>query len=325
MIWLAVLGCAVASFVFAGIEAGLLSINRVRLHHFARQRDSAALRLERLLRHPERVLFTALIITNLLNVCAIVLSTLELVGRYGEAGYAISVAAWLPSYIFVLQLLPKALFRRFPFRALAAVASIMRAADLLLSPVMILGGGLIDLLYPEKRKQEKRLFVARDDIRYFTSDSSQGGEMSPQERAMIHNVLDFRHVAAEELMMPLDRIPTVAAEASVNELLKVSREHRVDFVPIESADGRIEGAADIFEVLMEASAGRKNAGVYSRGLLQVAASDPVHQVIRRLRTSRTGLAIVVNQAGRAVGMVSARNLVRRMVTTPETAGGPRVG
>lgn len=318
MIWLVVLASALASFIFAGIEAGLMSVNRVRLHHFARLRDPAALKLERLLRHPERVLITALIMTNLLNVCAIVLSTLELVRLYGQWGYLICLGAWLPLYIFVLQLLPKALFRRFPFRALAAVASIMRMADLLLSPLVMLGSGLIDLIHPDKKRQEKRLFVARDDVRYFTDDSSQGGEMSAQERAMIHNVLDFRQVSAEELMLPIDRVSTVPAEASVTELLAVSRKDRVDFVPIESADGRIEGVADIFEVLMEPNAARKNAGVYSRGLLQVAASDPVHQVIRRLRTSRAGLAIVVNSSGRPIGIVNARNLVRRMVTTPET-------
>ncbi len=319
MIWLTVLGCAFASFVFAGIEAGLLSINRVRMHHFARQRDPAALRLERLLRHPERVLLTALLITNLLNVLAIVISTRELVRLCGPSGYVFALAGWLPVYIFVLQLLPKALFRRFPFRALAAVASIMRVADLLLSPVVALGAGIVDLLYPEKRRQERRLFVARDDVRYFTDDSSQGGEMTPQERAMIHNVLDFRHVLARDLMIPLERVRTIAGDARVGELLTLSRESRVDFVPVESSEGRIDGVADVFQVLLEPNAARKTVSVYARGLMQIAATERAPQVIRRLRNSRAGLAAVIDETGRTIGLVSARQIVRRMVTTPEPA------
>ena len=33
MIWAAVAGCLLVSFIFSGIEAGILSMNRVRLKH----------------------------------------------------------------------------------------------------------------------------------------------------------------------------------------------------------------------------------------------------------------------------------------------------
>ena len=45
--------CLAVSFIFSGIEAGILSVNRVRLAHRAKQREVAALKLERLLAKPE--------------------------------------------------------------------------------------------------------------------------------------------------------------------------------------------------------------------------------------------------------------------------------
>ena len=46
MIWLIIAVCCLVTFVFSGIEAGILSVNRVRLTHHARQKDPAAIKLE---------------------------------------------------------------------------------------------------------------------------------------------------------------------------------------------------------------------------------------------------------------------------------------
>ena len=67
--------CLVVSFVFSGIEAGILSVNRVRLAHRAKQREPAALKLKRLLAQPDRLLITVLVVTNMANIFALVLGT----------------------------------------------------------------------------------------------------------------------------------------------------------------------------------------------------------------------------------------------------------
>ena len=56
-----ILCCWMVSFVFVGIEAGLLSIDPVRLRHHVKQRKPSALRLEALMKHPERLLITILL------------------------------------------------------------------------------------------------------------------------------------------------------------------------------------------------------------------------------------------------------------------------
>ena len=88
MTWLAVALCLLVSFVFSGIEAGILSVNRVRLRHRVDElRDRAAIRLDRLLRDPERLLVTVLVVTNLMNIFAITLTAQEFVAWCGVWGY----------------------------------------------------------------------------------------------------------------------------------------------------------------------------------------------------------------------------------------------
>src|ERR1700746_257604 len=110
--------CWIVSFFFNGIESGLLSIDPVRLRQNVKRGVPAAVRLNRLLKHPERLLATVLLVTNAAELLALLLLTDQLVRLYGYVGFFLSLAIALPAYLFLLSVLPKSLFRRFPFRAL---------------------------------------------------------------------------------------------------------------------------------------------------------------------------------------------------------------
>ena len=120
MIAFAIFCCWIVSFFFNGIESGLLSIDPVRLRQNVKRRVPAALRLNRLLKHPERLLVTVLLFTNAADILGLLLLTRQLVRSWGYAGFVFSLAIALPVYLFLLSVLPKSLFRRFPFRASGA-------------------------------------------------------------------------------------------------------------------------------------------------------------------------------------------------------------
>ena len=63
--WFTIVFCWVVSFVFSGIEAGLLSLDQVRLRHQVKLRNRSAMLLHRLLKRPARLLSTIPPVTNL--------------------------------------------------------------------------------------------------------------------------------------------------------------------------------------------------------------------------------------------------------------------
>src|SRR5207249_6461848 len=114
--------CWTVSFFFNGIESGLLSIDPVRLRQNVKRRVPAALQLNHLLKYPERLLATVLLVTNAADIVALLLLTSQLVRWYGYAGFFFALLIALPVYLFLSSRLPEALFRRFPFRALLRLA-----------------------------------------------------------------------------------------------------------------------------------------------------------------------------------------------------------
>ena len=314
MTWLAILIFLLISFVFSGIEAGILSVNRVRLKHRVKSGDAAAVKLERLLSRPERVLVTVLIVTNLMNVSAIVLGTQELVRFLGTFGYAAAFVICLPLYLLGLELLPKSIFRRFPYRALAALSEPLRLADLILSPVLKAGEWIVRILFRKRKNAKKKLFIAREDFKYLTSESERVGTLTKVEREMIHNVIDLRAVTAREVMVPMAKVRAASSNATLDELLAIGREHDLDRLPIKSEEGKVIGLVSLFEVLLDRTP-QSNVASFTRRIITVGADEPAYPVFRKLRAARTGLALVADKEGKTEGIVTSEDLIKRLVTT----------
>ena len=314
MIWVAIFCLLLISFLFSGIEAGILSANRVRLQHRVKLRDRAALKLDRLLAHPERLLVTVLVVTNLMNIGALLLLTQELVSHFGNHGYWMALVSFLPVYLFGLEVLPKSLFRRFPYRALAAFAEPLRVADTLLAPMHAVGWRVSRWIFGHRPPEQQKLFVAREDFKYLTFESERVGTLTKEEREMIHNVVDFRGIMARDVMVPIDQVRTIDARASLTDLLEQSRATGFGRWPVVSEEGKITGLIDVFDIALDS---RRQGAVelFQRRILRVGEKDPAYTILRKMRAARISLAVVEGRDSAPLGIVTSEDLIRRLVTT----------
>jgi putative hemolysin len=314
MVWIAVGACLLCSFIFSGIEAGILSVNRVRLQHRIKMRDRAAMKLRALLANPERLLVTVVVVTNLMNITAILLTTQEIERWLGWRGYWVSFAIFLPTSLFLLEVLPKSLFRRFPYRALAFLAEPLRLADLLLAPMHFIGWRISKLVLRHRPAPQQKLFLAREDFKYFTEEGERMGTLTKTEREMIHNVIDFRAVSARDVMVPIERALTIPGKTKVGELIDQSLETDVERWPVTNEAGTITGLVDVFNLLFDARR-EDRVEVHQRRIVRVSPTEPAYAILRKLRAARISLAIVTEPSTDPVGLVSLEDLIRRLVDT----------
>lgn len=309
--WVGIVCCWVVSFVFSGIEAGLLSLDQVRLRHQVKLRNRPAMLLYRLLKKPERLLVTILLVTNLADIAGLLLLTRRLVLPLGWRGYPVALLLAGPIYLFMLGVLPKSLFRRFPYRALAALAGLLEFTSRVFWPVLELGARIGGLCLPRK-EVTPRLFAAREDLKQLTVESELQGSLTSAERAMIHNVVDFRTVKVADVMRPLRKVISVRPETTLPELLQLSAKTGVDRVPVISGKGKALGLINVFEVLLDSSP-RRALRDYTRRIVTAAENESAYRIIRRLRAARLTLAAVVDARQKLIGIVTVEDLVRRLV------------
>ncbi|MGZ5552824.1 MAG: CNNM domain-containing protein [Chthoniobacterales bacterium] len=314
MIWFAIVGLCAISFLFAGIEAGLLSVDPVRLRSRVKQGAHGARRLSRMLAHPERLLVTVLLVTNVADISALLLATHTLIGRFGRAGYFIVAVAAVPIYLFVLGVLPKALFRRFPIRALAALGGVLTWTTRLLWPVLEIGQLVGRLFLPRRGLDRARLFAAREELKQVAVQSEREGSLTSTERAMIHNVVDFRNVCARDVMTPLAQSPTVQPETPTQKILEMSKSSGVDRFAIVSPKGEAVGLINVVDILFDRDSSAPLA-TYTRRIVTAIDTEPAYRVLRRLRAARLGLAAVIDSRKNLIGIATDAELIKRLVQT----------
>ena len=314
MSWIAIVLCLLISFLFSGIEAGIFSVNRVRLKHRVKLRERAAIKLSQLLEQPERLLITVLMVTNLMNIFALSLATLEFSSLLGSRGYIVTGVIALPIYLIGLELLPKALFRRFPYRALAAMAGPLKFADVLLSPIHSVGEAISRRAFRKRPAAETKLFAAREEFKYLTIASEREGTLTPEERQMIHNVVDFRAITARDVMLPIEKVFAIPEQTPLSELLRRSTDTNIDRWPVLNDRGDIVGLVNVFDIALD----RRRTGIvesYKRRIVKVAPKEPAYSVLRKLRAARSTLAAVTDQQGKSLGVVTWEALIKRLVNT----------
>ena len=306
-----IVGCWAISFLFNGIEAGLTSIDPVRLRHHVKLNRPAAVRLDRLLKTPERLLVTVLLVTNVADILALLLMTRFLVFRFAETGFLLTVLIALPVYLFVLGVLPKSLFRRFPFRALSLLARLLEIVMTALWPILATGT-LIGRLFLPAQKKRARLFAAREELKQITTQSEREGSLSATERAMIHNVVDFQNVTARDVMKPLSTVGRLQPDSGIEDVFSVSRATGFDRLPVIGANGDAVGLINVLDILLDKDQPR-SLSRYMRRMVTVQESELAARAVQRLRAARLGLAAVVDQKRNLIGVVTSEDLIARLV------------
>ncbi len=317
--------CLLVSFLYAGIEAGLLSLSRPRLRSRIHQGDRGGVRLGRLLAHPGRLLATVLLVTNFADVAALVLLTHALFVRYAGWGCVAAGAIMLPVYLLGLQILPKSLFPPVPLPGAGGAGGIagshvktaLAAASPWVAGSTPASAGSAD--------GKRGLFAARDDLKTLAAEGERAGALSPAERGMIHNVIDFSTVPARDLMQ--SRRPRPCAlrdDLRVADLLEFARERKLDFVPVADAGGKVVALVDVFALLLDRDPSRPAAATYlRRPPLVVAPDEPALRVLRRLRAARRERRRCSTAGGVSWGSCATADLVQRLVRQgqPPTAKG----
>ncbi len=304
--------CLLVSFLFSGIEAGILSVNRVRLRHKVKLKDDPAKVLQKLLADPERVLITVLLVTNSMQILALSLGVQAATALMGSVGYWVVLGVALPVWVFGLELLPKSLFRRFPYRSLAFFSRLLLWVDVCLRPLQGLVMGVIRLLFWNRPPKRMKLFGGREDFKVLTSELERSGDIGREERMLIHAVLDFRQLTAMDVLVPLDVAGAVRGDLPLEAARVLARSLGVDRLPVLDDSGRVSGLLDLHEL----SLGGEWYGsveVFQRRIVRVDANEPAHAVMRKLRAARMPMAVVRQAGGASAGVVLWDDLVRLLL------------
>ncbi len=197
----------VISAYFSGSETGMMTLNRYRLRHMAKQGNRAAKRVEKLLRKPDRLISLVLIGNNLVNILASAIGTIVGMRLYGNAGVAIATGVLTFVVLVFAEVLPKTIAALYPEK-------VAFPSSVLLGPLQIVMMPLVWLLNTVTRLLMRMVGIkadvvvssalSKEELRTIVHESRS--QMSRRNQDMLLSVLDLEKVSVNDIMVPRNEI-----------------------------------------------------------------------------------------------------------------------
>ena len=307
------LGLLTTAF-YAGIETGLISINRLRLRHLVRRKVAGADILQKFLQHPDELLGTTLVGLNIGTTIAAVLATsigLHLAGAPGEVAADI-----LLTFVILVagEYIPKAWFQSFPARRCLPFARLLEGSRILLTPLRVPLMGVVKLLTPPPATQKDAPFITREELFHLATEGQTSGVLTDQEHRMIHGVFELKMKTCREVMTARDQIIHIAADTPVEQLLDVARAKGVTRLPVRDEQQRtFIGVVNVYDVLYDEQPAGKTVRNYMRPPQLVADHTPVDHVLPRMRVTRQPMVLVVDERMEVIGLVTLADVLDEII------------
>ncbi|MFT3691838.1 MAG: hemolysin family protein [Kofleriaceae bacterium] len=308
--------CLFAQAFFVSAEVALGACDRHALRQRAAGGRRSAARIEKMLSIPQVTLATTLVGANLATLVAVIMLA-EVLHAHGESPLW-SPLIVIPPLLVIGHIVPKAIIQAHADRLVDLMAVPLRFASLVLRPIVMIVGGYASLLTRITRTDREKAFVTRDELALLIESEPQSDkpEISADEREMIANVFELSEYKVGALMVPLSEVTAMPEDTPIKEAALEVADKQHSRMPIfRSRVDDVVGVVHVFDIL-QAATGKNVSGSLAdlaHPPLYVPETMKASDLLVQLQTERQHLAIVVDEYGGAVGIVTIEDLLEIIV------------
>ena len=307
----------VASAFLALAETALTRMNLIKALTLQEHRRRGAVKLARLMEHPERWLNPLLFVLLLCNLVAATLVGLVAEHAFGAWGVVVSTAIEVIIIFVIAEAVPKTwAIQHGEEAALLAAPLVSGLAGF--APVRFLARALIalsNLILPGKALRQGP-FVSEDELLAMADVAAVDSVIEREERALIHSIIEFGDTVAREVRVPRPDMIAVEGSETIGDVLERAISAGYSRIPVfESGIDDIVGIVFTKDLTRAARDGRNDQPV--RSLARVAHFVPetkrVAELMREMQADKFHMAIVVDEYGGTAGLVTLEDLIEELV------------
>jgi putative hemolysin len=324
------LALILASAFFSSAETALFSLQPRDRKALAERGEART--VDALLAEPRRTLASVLIGNKLVNVLLATL-TAGLLSRHLPGHPWLTIALVTPIVLVLGEILPKSFALRFNRPLAPLLAPPLRAFSLLVSPLrwLLLQIAHLSLLATGGSGARRQAAMREAQLLSLLEEGRQAGAVGPMEEQMIQKVFEFGDLQVSRLMTPRPDVFSLNLNTPWPELLDQLREAGHSRVPIwQNRPDNVIGILVVKDLLpqfasqfREAEAGPRDprdlplAARQIQKLLRpahfVPTSKRAEEMLAEFRAERFHLAMVVDEHGNVVGLVTLDDLLAELV------------
>ena len=313
---LALLILVVLSSFFSSAETALTTVNRIRLQALSEEGNKRADIVLKTIENSSKMLSAILIGNNLVNNFSAALATALAIKMFGS-GYVGIVTGALTILILIFgEITPKTYAAANAEKLSLAYASVILALMKVLTPVIFIINRICRFLL-------KFLHVDADaslntmtemELRTIVDVSHKDGVIEEEERQMIYNVVDFGDSQAKDVMVPRADVVSVSETASYAEIKDIFRAEKYTRLPVYRDDrDNITGIVNIKDFFFSDDTESFKVSDIMYKPYFTYEFKKTSELLVEMQENSVSIAIVLDEYGAAVGMISLEDLLEEIV------------
>ncbi len=330
---LAILVLILLNGFFSAAEIAIISLRESRLLQAPQSEKTTAALILQLKHDPSRFLATVQVGVTILGSMASVLagaiaatrlapllakllpSPLDAASETLALAVTVSVISYLS--LVVGELVPKSLAlrspERFAFLTVRMIHLVARVSQPLVRALTLSTNALLRLLGAPEETRE--VLFSEEEVKHIVQEGARQGVFDEAERQLIHSVFEFADTSVREVMVPRSEIVAVREDASLHEAMQLYLDTGFSRLPLFHDDlDHVVGILHLKDVIRELqSAQTRPLRALAHPPLFVPDSMQISDLLRELQARHLHMAIVVNEFGTVVGLVTIEDLLEEIV------------
>lgn len=316
MIYVWIIGLSLlVTAIFSAAEMSFIAANRVRLRHMAEGGNRTAVRYLDAFRSPERLLSTAMMGVTIAHITASSVATWALLPVAGGAAAILVTLALTPIMLVFGEVIPKAVAQERATGLILWLFPVIETLGRLLTPLTWGANAFVGwaLSLVGRERTSTRQFVSREELKLLLQMEPEEADVTVSEAEMIDKIFDLGETAVREVMVPLVDVAALSETASPADVVRLIQERGFSRIPVfTDRVFNIVGVVTAMDLLRR-GAEAPDLRALMRPATYVPETKHIDDLLREMQKNRVQLAVVVDEYGGAVGIVTVEDIVEEVV------------
>ena len=305
------------SAFFSSAETGMMALNRFKLKHLVKQRNKSAIRANKLLQRPDRLLGIILIGNNFVNILAAALTTILCLRLFGDSGVLIGSIILTMIVLIFAEVTPKTFAANYSEKVALPSSLILKFLQKLLYPLVwivnFFSNSILKLLGVKEKESEEDL--SPEELKSILENS---GDLIPSRyQEMLLSVLELDKISIDEIMIPKNEIIGIDLSKDIEEIGDFLKDSKKEFFPIFDQNlDYIHGIINLYGINSFLSSQKKDTESLLQNSEEVyfaLENTSLNIQLNNFQKDKKKVAVVLDEYGSVKGMVDIKDILEEIV------------
>lgn len=330
-----IIGLIILNGVFSMSEVALISARKSKLSADAKKGNKSAGTALKLANEPDRFLSTVQIGITLIGILTGIYSGNKISEELTHymilwgvpAGYAAGIAQGviviIVTYLTILfgELVPKRIGLGISEKVSETVSRPMYVLSVIASPFVWLLSKSTECVFGMLGIKNADSKVTEDEIKSIIQEGTEDGEVQPMEQDIVERVFMMGDLKVGSIMTHKNDIVFLDTGMNAEDVKELLGSKLYEFYPITEKDvDHIKGVVMLKDLVLHLYEPDFNLGSLIRKPVYFYESMSVYKVLEHMRDKKVSRALVCDEFGMCVGIITLRDIMEGLVGNMHDAG-----